>query len=141
MPTMVAVITQEDSEPEVVPNANPTMALPLLNPVVIHQVPKKKLFQMTLFAKKNDEPAPDPDFIEVAGHKRGSSSVCNHRRYTTSVKSRGTNETGKKTTKSKKRPGPAKHTGYLKDKDDCKETLQLAYTLHIQFLKDLVHSK
>ena len=140
MPTMVAVITQDDSEPEVVPNANPNMALTLFKPFIVPKVPKKKLLQMTLWAKKEDAPAPDPDFIKVAGHKRASSNVRNHKRYTASSKSGGITEKGK-ATKSKKKPGLAKHTGYLKAKDDCKETLQLAYTLHIQYLKDLVHSK
>jgi hypothetical protein len=49
MPTMIAVITQEESEPKLLPNANPTMAPSLLDPLFVPpQFPKKKLLQSKL---------------------------------------------------------------------------------------------
>jgi hypothetical protein len=89
MPTMIAVITQEDSEPKLLSNANPTMALPLLDPLFVLQFSKKKIFQRKLCAKKDDAPAPEPDFIKVPSHNCGSSSVRDHRRYTATAKSHG----------------------------------------------------
>jgi hypothetical protein len=48
MPTMIAVITQEEFEPKILSNTNLTMALPLLHPFFVPQFPKKKLLQMKL---------------------------------------------------------------------------------------------
>jgi hypothetical protein len=58
MSTNIAVITQEESEPKLLPNANPTMALPFLDPLFVPQFPKKKLLQMKLWAKQDDAPLP-----------------------------------------------------------------------------------
>jgi hypothetical protein len=139
MPTMIAVITQEESEPKLLPPANPTMALPFSDTSFVPQFPKKKLVQKTLWAKKDDAPAPEPDFIEVPSHNRGSSSVRDHRRYTVPAKFHG-NKKKDKAIKSKKKTGQAKHSCLLKAKADCPETLQLANTLHIEYLQDLVNS-
>jgi len=135
---MIAVIIREESEPKLLPNANPTMALPFLAPFLVPQVHKKKLLQMKLWAK-DDSPAPELNFIQVPSHIRGSSSVRDHRRYTTPAKS----YRGKKKDKAftpKKKTGQAKYFGFLKAKADCKETVQLATSLHIEYLKDLVNS-
>jgi hypothetical protein len=40
--------------------------------------------------------------------------------------------------KSKKKTVQVKHPGFTKAKDDYKETVQLANSLHIQELRDLV---
>ncbi len=135
MPT--AVITQEESEPKLLPNANPTPALPFLEPLFVPQFPKKKLLQMKLWAKQDDTPAPEPDFIQVPTHNRGFSKVQGYKYYTTPSKSHG-NKKKHKVLASKKKTGKAKHPGFPKVKDDCKETVQLAYSLHIQELRDLV---
>jgi hypothetical protein len=42
IPTMIAVITQEE-------NANPTMALPFLDTFLVPQIPEKKMTQRTMF--------------------------------------------------------------------------------------------
>jgi hypothetical protein len=45
------------------------------------------------------------------------------------------------TIKSRKKAGKPKHSAALpKVKDDCKESVQLTNTLHIQELRDLVNS-
>jgi hypothetical protein len=139
MPTMIAVITQEESAIKPLPNTNLTMALPFLDCFLVPQFPKKKLLQMKLWAKKDDAPAPEPNFIKVPSHNRGSSSVRDHRRYSTPSKS-NCNKKKDKVIKSKKKTGQAKHPGFPKAKADCKETLQLANTLRIKYLKDLVNS-
>ena len=89
MPTNIAVITQEEPEPKLPPNANPTMAFPLLAPLFVPQVPKKKLFQMKLWAEQDDAPAPEPDFIQVFFHNCGSSKVQGYKYYTTPSKYHG----------------------------------------------------
>jgi hypothetical protein len=139
MPTMIAVITQEESEPKILPPANPTMALPFSDTLLVPQTPQKKFVQMTLWAKNDDAPAPEPDFIQVARHNRGSSSVRDHKRYTVPSKSHGIKKQDK-AIKSKKKTGQAKHSWLLKAKADCPETLQLANTLHIKYMQDLVNS-
>jgi hypothetical protein len=142
MPTTIAVVTQEESEPNLLPNANRTSkTLPFLDPLFVPQFPKKKLLQMKLWAKKKDDaPAPEPNFIQVPSCNRGSSSsIRDHRRYTTPAKSHG-NKKKDKAIKSKKKTGQAKHPSFPKAKADCKETVQLANTLPIQYLKYLVNT-
>jgi len=73
---VIAVITQEESVPKLLTNANPTMALPLFDS-------QFQLLQMELWAEKDDGPAPEPEFIQVPSHNHGSSSVQDHRCYTT----------------------------------------------------------
>jgi hypothetical protein len=90
MPTMFAVIAQEESEPKLLSTANPTMAHPLLDPLFVPQFPKKKLFQCTLWAKKEDAPVPEADFIQVPSHIHGSTKVQGYKKYTTTpAKSNG----------------------------------------------------
>ena len=135
---MITVITQEDSEPKVLTVAPTTMALPVLNHLFVPQFPKKKLLQMKLWAV-DDAPAPELEFIQVPSHIRGSSSVRDHRRYANHAKSHGKKK-NEKTIKSKRKTGEAKHPGFPKAKADCKETVQLAFSLHIEYLQDLVNS-
>ena len=92
---------------------------------------------MKLWAKQDDTPAPEPDFIQVLTHNHGFSKVQGYKYYTTPARSCD-NKKKDKAIKSKKKTGQAKHPGFPKAKDDCKETVQLAYSLHIQELQDLV---
>jgi hypothetical protein len=87
MPTNIAVITQEEFEPKLPPKANPTMAIPFLDPLFVPKLPKKKLLQLKLWAKQDDAPAPDPDFIQVLTHNCGSSKVQGYKYYPTPSKS------------------------------------------------------
>jgi hypothetical protein len=73
MPTNIAVITQNEFEPKLLPKANPTMAIPFLDPLFVPKLPKKKFLQIKLWAKHDDAPAPEPHFIQVLGHNRSFS--------------------------------------------------------------------
>ena len=137
MPTNIAVITQDEFEPKLLPQANLTMAIPFLDPLFVPKLPKKKFLQIELWAKQDDAPAPEPHFILVLSHNRGSSKVQGYKYYTTPSKSQGPQKKYK-VIKSKKKTGQFNHPGFSKAKDDCKETVQLAYSLHIQELRDLV---
>ena len=137
MPTNIAVITQDEFEPKLLPKANLTMAIPFLDPLFVPKLPQKKFLQIKLWAKKDDAPAPEPHFIQVLSHNRGSSKVQGYKYYTTPSKSPGPQKKYK-VVKSKKKTGQFNHPGFPKAKDDCKETVQLAYSLHIQELRDLV---
>ncbi len=119
------MITQEEFEPKLLPNTNPTMALPFLDPLFVPQFPKKKLLQMKLWAKQDDAPAPEPHFIQVLSHNRGSSKVQGYKYYPTPSKSQGTQKKYK-VIKSKKKTGQFNHPGFPKAKDDCKKTVQFA---------------
>jgi hypothetical protein len=77
MPTnILAVITQEEFEPKLLPNnANPTMALQFLAPLLVPQFPENKTTQRTLFgraAPPTHETVPVKDhfcgFIQVQFH-------------------------------------------------------------------------
>jgi hypothetical protein len=46
MPTNIAVITQEEFEPKLLPKANPTMAIPFLDPLFVPKLPQKKFLQI-----------------------------------------------------------------------------------------------
>ena len=85
----------------------------------------------------HDTPVPESDFIQVLTHIRGSSKVQGYKYYTTPAKPHGNKKKGR-VIKSNKKTGQAKYPGFPKAKDDCNETVQLAYSLHIQELRDLV---
>jgi hypothetical protein len=131
-----AVITQEDLEPTVLPNPNLTMALPSLATVLDPQIPKKKLLQMTMLGRVAT-PTPETRCIQVKGHNRSSKEVKSHTRKIR-AKPHG-NKKEAKTIKSKKKKGGPRLTAFPKLPDDCKESVELAKTLHIQELRDLVH--
>ncbi len=137
MPTMLPVLVTQTQEE----NDNPTMALPVWESILVPQIPKKFIQSKFSFTKTEDAaPVPEPDFIQVPDHTRGSNKVKGYKKYTTPAKSHG-NKKKDKAIKSKKKTGQAKHPGFPKAKADCKETVQLANTLHIiQYLKDLVNS-
>ena len=94
---------------------------------------------MKLWAEQDDAPAPEPDFIQVTTHNRGFSKAKGYKYYKTPAKSHDSKKKDK-AIKSKKKTGQAKHPGFPKTKADCKETLQLAHTLRINYLKELVNS-
>ena len=137
MPTNIAVITHEEFAPKLLSKANLTMAIPFLDTLFVPKLPKKNFHQMKLWATQDDAPAPEPHFIQVLSHNRGSSKVQGYKYYTTPSKSQGPQKKCK-VVKSKKKTGQFNHPGFPKAKDDCKETVQLAYSLHIQELRDLV---
>jgi hypothetical protein len=132
MANYIAVITQEELEPQILPNANPTMAIPSLEPLLIPQFPKKKMLQKTL--NGGVAPAsPKTKKVAVPAHMRGTRNVKFHMR-TVKVKPTGNKK------ESKKQKGKSKQSTNPWVKDDCKESVQLAKTLHIQELRDLVNS-
>jgi len=126
-------VTQTQEE-----NDNPTMAPPVWDTFLVPQIPKK-LLQSKLWAKKEDASVPEPGFIQVPSHIRGSSKVQGYKKHTTPAKSNG-NKKKDKAVKSKTKARQSKLPVFSKAKADSKETLQLANTLRIKYLKELVHS-
>ena len=130
MPTMIPVqITQTQEE-----NDNPTMALPFLETFLDPQIPERKLLQKTLRA----ETATEPKFIQVAAHKRGSTKVQGYKKYIAPTKSHGIKKKDK-ATESKKKTKQAQLV-FSKAKPVCKASVQLAESLCIKYLKELVNS-
>jgi hypothetical protein len=130
------VITQEEFEHNLLPNANPTMAIPSLTTLKDPQFPKKKMTQRTLFGRVAP---PSPKTIQVpAGkdHFCGFTKVHFHM-CIVKVKPNG-NKKKSKTIKSKKKIGKPKHCAFPKVQDDCKESVHLTHSLYIQELRDLV---
>jgi hypothetical protein len=99
--------------------------------VIPLQVPKKKVKQIGLWGRAV-VPAPGPPPIQVGEHTRGGKKVEAHKRKV-AVKS--------KTPKSKKKTGKAKHSAFHNGQNDCKESVNLARTLYIQELRNLVKNK
>jgi hypothetical protein len=137
MSNNIPVITQEEYEPKVLPKPKLTMALPNLAALSVPQLPKRKLLQMTLWGKVIT-PATEPDFIQVQAHNHGSVQVEAHRHKIT-AKANG-NKKRVKTIQSKKKTGQPKYSTFPKVPDDCKESVQLAHSLHFQEIKNLVNS-
>ena len=113
------------------------MAIPHLATMLVPKVIKKKFTQEGLWGRVPKE-KPKTTTIEIPSHKRGSSQVGAHLRTVTN----NTNGNKKKdmVIKSKKSSEKAKHHAYPKTKDDCKESVQLAHSLHIKELRELVNS-
>jgi hypothetical protein len=109
MPTMIAVITQDE-------DANPTMGLPFLDTFLVPQIPERKMTQQTLvFDQKS---APTHVVTTVTGHFRDSGFVKTHMRKVKSKKQ--SNKKESKTNNSKKKTGTAKHGAFAKLDDNCK---------------------
>ena len=105
MPTMLPVLVTQTQEE----NDNPTMALPVWESILVPQIPKKFIRSKFSFTKTEDAaPVPEPDFIQVPDHTRGSTKVKGYKKYTTPAKSNG-NKKKDKSNNSKKRT-----TGKLK---------------------------
>jgi ethanolamine utilization protein EutQ (cupin superfamily) len=129
MPTMIAVITQEEIE-------IPTMALPLLETFLAPQIPERKMTQQTLvFDQKS---APTHVVTTVKGHFRDSGFVTTHMRKVKNKKQ--SNKKASKTINSKKKTGTAKLGAFAKLDDNCehKENAQYAQSVHLDQLFNLV---
>jgi hypothetical protein len=81
------------------------MAIPFLDPLFVPKLPQKSFFQMKLWAKQDDAPAPEPHFILVLTHNCGSSKVQGYKYYPTPSKSHGPQKKYK-VIKSKKEDWP-----------------------------------
>jgi hypothetical protein len=84
-------------------------------------------------------PSPETKTIQIQGPNRGSTQVHSHL-CKINAKAHG-NKKETKATKSKKKTGKPKHSAFHKNhgQDDCKESVQLAKTLHIQELRNLMN--
>jgi hypothetical protein len=133
MPTYIEMITQEKFEHKLLPNANPTMALPFLAPLLVSQFAEKKMTQRTLSGKVVP---PTHENVPVNDHFRGNTFVPLHM-HRVKIKPNGNKEKSQ-TIHSRKKTGTAKHGAFPKVQDDCKESVQLARSLHIQELRGLV---
>jgi hypothetical protein len=137
---MSTLITQDEFEENLLPNPRVTMALPYLAPLVIPlQIPRKKLNQIGLWGR-DVVPDPKPDFIQVGAHNRGFTKIEAHKRKIT-VKAKRNNQDTNKATKSKTKTGKAKHYAFHNGQNDCKESVKLAKTLHIQEVTNLMKNK
>jgi ethanolamine utilization protein EutQ (cupin superfamily) len=108
MPTMIAVITQDEIE-------IPTMALPLLDTFLVPQIPERKMTQQTLLFDQKS--APTHVVTTVNGHFRDSGFVKTHMRKVKSKKQ--SNKKASKTINSKKKTGTAKIGAFPKLDDNC----------------------
>jgi hypothetical protein len=134
MPTL---ITQDEIEPELVLNPNLTMAIPAVATLPVAQIPKKGMIQQGLWNMEVALPSPKTKTIQVQGHNRGTTQVHSHQRK---IKSKHNgNKKDSKVTKSKKKAGKPKHSAFHNGQDDCKESVQLAKSLEIQELWDLMN--
>jgi hypothetical protein len=136
MPTL---ITQDEFEENLLPIPRPTMVLPLLVPLAVpFPIPKKKLNQIGLWGR-DVVSAPKPGVIQIGAHTRGNTKVDAHFRKIT-VKSKG-NKKDSKAPKSKMKTTKAKHSFFHNGQNDCKESVKLAKTLHIQELMNVIKKK
>jgi hypothetical protein len=137
MPTL---ITQDEFEEGLLLNSNLTMAIPAFVTLPVAQIPKKKFKQLTM---RNGvaPPSPKSKSVQVQGHNRGSTQVHSHL-LKINAKPHGPhgNKRESKATKFKKKTGTPKHPVFHNGQDDCKESVQLAKTLQIQELWDLMNS-
>jgi hypothetical protein len=134
IPTYIEMITQEKFEHKLLPNANLTMALPFLAPLLVPQFPEKKITQRTLLSGR----VAPPTHAHVTGndHFHGNTYVPPHMPRV-KIKPNG-NKKKSNTINSKKKTGKAKHGAFPKVQDGCKESVQLACSLQIQELRDLI---
>ena len=114
-----AVITQDDFEEAILPNPRLTMAIPNLAPMLVAKIPEKKMHQQGLWGRV----AKAPPAVKLKEYNRKRAE-----------KSNGSNKKAK-TIKDKKKNGAIPNV-----QEDCKESKQLAHSLHIQELKNLFNS-
>jgi hypothetical protein len=97
MPTL---ITQDEFEPNLLPNPNLTMdIIVFVATLPVAQFPKMKFQQLTLFGRMAP-PSPETKSVQVQGHNHGSRQV-HSRLYKINARAHG-NKKETKTTKSKK---------------------------------------
>jgi hypothetical protein len=126
MSNNLAVITQDEFEPNILPNSNLTMAsLPMIT--------KKKFVQRAFYFGKRTHPkmaAPTKATrkIRVPQHKRGCSQISGHTRTVKDQKD-GNKKEGKSRKIQKKKPD-AKKNAFAKE--DCKESVRLAKQIDIE---------
>jgi hypothetical protein len=77
MSNNIAGITQDEFEPNLLPNLNLTMAIPGLATLPVAQFPKKKWLQKTMSGKVAP-PSHETQNIQVQGHNHGSTQVHSH---------------------------------------------------------------
>jgi hypothetical protein len=137
MSSNIAVITQDEFEETVLPNPSLTMAHPHEGPMMVAKIPEKKLIQKGLWGRVAKKKPKTTTTIDVEAHTRGSHQVEAHKRKVT-TNSNG-NKKNSKSIKAKKGKGTTKHSVFPKVQNDCRESVQLARSLHIQELRDLVN--
>jgi hypothetical protein len=129
------LITQDEFEHRLLVNPNLTMAIPAFATLPVDKFPKKKWIQKTM-RNRVAPPSPETKTIQVQGHNCRSTQVNSHL-CKINAKVHG-NKKETKSTKSKKKTGKLKHSAFHNGQDDCKESIQLAKTLHIQDLRNLM---
>jgi hypothetical protein len=122
MSNNIAVITQEEIEPEIERDLTLTMALPGLAPASIPKSSKKKLHQKEIFEKKEGL-----EGVKVQAHMRGSKIVHAYEQKLT------TNNKKDKRMKPKKKAATKqpKHAANPKVRADCKKSVKLARHLDL----------
>ena len=131
MSNNIPVITQEELEEKVCTIPNLTMAIPKAVAKKVSPVKEKKMIQKGLWGKKV-QATTKPKEVPVKTHKKGNSQVKSHMRR---VPEKNEKNKTKDTTNTKKKKGQANV------KDDCKESVQLAYSLHIQELQNILRGQ
>jgi hypothetical protein len=130
----IPVITQEEFEQKAQLIPRLTMAPPSLAAALVPQLPEKKFIQKGLWGKQVEH---STKVTKVKAYWKGSKLVKAHDRII-ETKTKG-NKKKAKNTKCKKKTAP-KHSAFAKVPDDCKESVQLAHSLHIQELKNLMRN-
>ena len=137
MSSNIAVITQDEFEETILPNPRLTMALPHLGKMMVAKIPEKTMVQKGLWGRVPKTDA-ELEVLEVQSHIRGSKKVKAHKRRTPG-KSKGKNKKAKKIN-YKKKNGEVENSAIPNAQEDCKESKQLAHSLHIQELQNLFNS-
>ena len=126
MSNNIAVITQDDFEETIVPNQRVTMTIPNLAPMLVAKIPEKKMHQQGLWGRD----VKPTHAIKVKGHTRKIAGKQN-----------GNNKRAKaKAIKNKKKNGGNEHSAITNVQEDCKESKQLAHSLHIQEMQNLFNT-
>ena len=137
MSSNIAVITQDEFEESIIPNPRLTMALPHLGQMMVAKIPEKKMVQKGLWGRVAITDT-ELDVLEVQSHICGSNKVKAHKQKIPD-KSKGKSKKAKKIN-YKKKNGEEENSVIPNEQEDCKESKQLAPSLHIQELKNLFNS-
>jgi leucyl aminopeptidase len=136
----IPVITQEEFEQKAQPIPRLTMPPPSLAAVLVPQLAEKKLIQKGLWGKQVEVATSKPStkVTKVKAYWKGSKQVKAHNRII-GAKTHG-NKQKAMNIKHKKKTEQPKHSAFAKVPDDCKESVQLAHSLHIQELQNLMRN-